>query len=136
MGLLLHDSLYTMQIYIHVTYSHTWACYYITPHMRKQTLVHTYAHIYTCTCVLYLSAVSWGKVDAGKYHITGGIVFMSLSARPCIYMKDNARHMHTPKAASGKKTELPWAGFEPVTSRVLDGCSCMCGCECVCIALE
>ena len=57
--------------------------------MRKQTLVHTYAHIYTCTCVLYLSAVSWGKVDAGKYHITEGIVFMSLSARPCIYMKDN-----------------------------------------------
>ena len=116
----------------------------MTPHMRKQTLVvlvHTYAHIDTCTRVLYLSAVSWGKVDAGKYHITGGIVFMSLNARPCIYMKDNARHMHTPKAASEfhrKKTELPWAGFEPtcMTSRILDRCSCMCGCECVCIALE
>ena len=40
-------------------------------------------------------------------------------------MKDNARQMHTPKAASDfqEKTELPWAGFEPATSSVLDGCS-------------
>ena len=37
------------------------------------------------------------------------------------YMKDNARHMHTPKAASD--SELPWAGLEPMTSYRLDGCS-------------
>ena len=32
-----------------------------------------------------------------------------------MYMKDNARQMRTPKAASDfqrEKTELPWAGFE------------------------
>ena len=72
-------------------------------------------------------------------------------------MKDNARQIHTPEAASDfwkkkkgclgrdsnphiqckanaykpkaasdfskKKTELPWEGFIPTTSRVLDRCS-------------
>ena len=37
----------------------------------------------------------------------------------CGDVKDIARQMHTPETAS----ELPWAGFEPTTSRVLDGCS-------------
>ena len=36
-----------------------------------------------------------------------------------IYMKDNARQMHTPVIFKGKKTELSWAGFEPATSCVL-----------------
>ena len=40
-----------------------------------------------------------------------------------MYMNDNARQMHAPKAASDfqrNKTELPWANFEFVMSRVLD----------------
>ena len=42
---------------------------------------------------------------------------------------DNARQMHTLKAASDfQKTELPRVGFETKTSRTLDGCSCTCTC--------
>ena len=43
-----------------------------------------------------------------------------------MYMKNDARQMHTPKAAHDfrrKRTELPWARFEPATSCILDGCS-------------
>ena len=35
--------------------------------------------------MVYLAVVSWGRSETGKCHMTGGMQFMSVRARPCMY---------------------------------------------------